>query len=53
MDDDVIARTPAQIYQGMAEGRAKTTGRLIAVEMLPPIQQVTNYAGNSVLRRKV
>src|ERR1700689_3468353 len=26
IEDDVIANTPAQIYQGMAEGEAKTAG---------------------------
>jgi hypothetical protein len=26
MEDEVIARTPAQMYQGMAEGSARTAG---------------------------
>jgi hypothetical protein len=39
MEDDVIARTPAQIYQGMAGGKAKTPGRLTAVN--PFYKQVT------------
>jgi hypothetical protein len=48
MEDEVMANTPAQIYQGMEalraatsgtpEGEVNTAGWLAAADMRPPIQ---------------